>query len=290
MERLGLGPDVCLARRPSLVYGRMTGWGQTGPLSHAAGHDSNYTGLSGALWYSSPSGSPPQAPATVIGGGALYLAIGILSGILRARSDGRGQVVDASIVDGTAHMRNLLQAMVASRGGNFKRGGLALDSAHWAGRSYQCKDGGSINLAPLETQFYAELVRRIGLDGDKRFTKGQMDEALWPVLSKDLTALFATRTRDEWSDVLEGTDACAAPVLSPLEAAAHPHMAAREIYATIDGVLQTAPAPRFSATPSPKTASVPLRGAHSGQLLTELGYTAQQAESFKAAGAFGPHT
>ncbi len=290
MERLGLGPDVCLARRPTLIYGRMTGWGQFGPMSQAAGHDSNYTGLSGALWYSSPAGQPPQAPATVIGdigGGALYLAVGILAGVLRARSDGRGQVVDAAIVDGSAHMLNLLLSMVASSGGGFERGQQASDAAHWAGRSYRCSDGGWVNIASLEPQFYAELITRLSLDHDERFAEGQMDPQAWPRLTDEFTTLFATRTRAEWCELLEGTDSCFAPVLPPSEASVHPHMAGRNVYATVDGVLQAAPAPRFSITPSAGPASVPTRGAHTYDVLSEVLISSQEFDRLRSTGALG---
>lgn len=273
MERLGLGPEPCLARRPALVYGRMTGWGQEGPLAQRAGHDSNYTGLSGALWFAGAPGQPPSAPTTVlgdIGGGALYLALGLVAGILRARSDGRGQVVDAAIVDGAAHMLNLLLVMTA-RGGGLARGTNAFDASHWAARSYRCRDGGWINIAPLEPQFYAELLRRLRLDGDARFVHGQNDPALWPELTRDLEALFAAQDRAHWCALLEGSDACWAPVLRPDEAAEHPHLAGRGTYLRVDGMLQAAPAPRFGATPSPPVASVPPRGAHTQAVLAELG-------------------
>lgn len=280
MERLGLGPDVCLARNPRLVYGRMTGWGQHGPLAQAAGHDSNYTGLAGALWFASPTGQPQQAPTTMlgdIGGGALYLALGIVSGVLRARADGHGQVVDAAIVDGVAHMMNLLLSMYASRNGNFERGEFS-DVAHWAGRSYRCADGGWVNIASLEPQFYAELLSRLGLDSDDRFVKGQWDAKLWPELTEELKKLFATRTRAQWCELLEGTDTCFAPVLDPSESAEHPHMAARGVYATVDGVLQAVAAPRFSATPSALPSTVPQRGAHTREVLREAGFAQQQID------------
>ncbi|WP_326536552.1 CaiB/BaiF CoA transferase family protein [Pseudorhodoferax sp.] len=278
MERLGLSPQVCLARRPALVYGRMTGWGQHGPLAQRAGHDSNYTGLAGALWFAGPAGQPPAAPTTVlgdIGGGALYLALGLVAGILRARSDGRGQVVDAAIVDGTAHMLNLLLAMTA-RGAGLARGVNAFDAAHWAGRSYRCRDGGWINLASLEPQFYAELLQRLGLDGDARFVQGQHDAALWPALAEHLARLFAEHDRAHWCAVLDGSDACWAPVLRPDEAAEHPHLAARGTYLRVDGVLQAAPAPRFGATPSPPVAAVPRRGAHTEAVLAGLGLSPRE--------------
>lgn len=289
MERLGLGPDVCLERNPRLVYGRMTGWGQYGPLAQAAGHDSNYTGLAGALWFASPPGQPQQAPTTMlgdVGGGALYLALGIVSGVLRARADGRGQVVDAAIVDGVAHMMNLLLSMYASRGGSFERG-QSSDAAHWAGRSYRCADGGWVNIASLEPQFYAELLHRLGLDGDQRFVKGQWDPKLWPELSEELTQLFATRTRAQWCELLEGTDTCFAPVLDPAESARHPHMAARGVYTTLDGVLQAAPAPRFSATPSAPPRSVPERGAHTFEVLREAGLAQDLIDALCAAASRG---
>ena len=273
MERLGLGPEPCLARRPSLVYGRMTGWGQHGPLAQRAGHDSNYTSLSGALWFAGPPGQPPSAPSTVmgdIGGGALYLALGLVAGILRARTDGRGQVVDAAIVDGTAHMLNLLLSMTA-RGAGLARGVNTFDAAHWAARSYRCRDGGWINLAPLEPQFYAELLLRLGLDGDVRFVRGQHDRVLWPALTQHLETLFAEHDRAHWCAVLEGSDACWAPVLRPDEAAEHPHLVARGTYQRVDGVLQAAPAPRFSVTPSPGVTPVPMRGAHTQAVLSDLG-------------------
>ena len=279
MERLGLGPDVCLARRPPLVYGRMTGWGQHGPLAPRAGHDSNYTSLAGALWFASPAGQPQQAPATVMGdvaGGALYLALGLVAGILRARADGCGQVVDAAIVDGTAHTLNLLLSVAARRGGGFARGIDASDAAHWAGRSYRCHDGGWINLAPLEPQFYAELLRRLGLDGDARFVRGQHDKALWPELSRHLEHLFAAHDRTHWCAVLDNSDACWAPVLCPDEAAEHPHLVARGTYVRVNGVLQAAPAPRFDVTPSPPLAPVPPRGAHTQSVLSGLGLTDEE--------------
>jgi crotonobetainyl-CoA:carnitine CoA-transferase CaiB-like acyl-CoA transferase len=290
MERLGLGPEACLARNPRLVYGRITGWGQQGPLAHAAAHDSNYTALAGALWFASRPGEPQHAPPTVVGdvaGGALYLALGIVAGILRARSDGRGQVVDAAIVDGVAHMLSMLLGEHAARPGGFERGTRFYDLAPWAGRSYRCADGGWINIESMEPQFYAELIRRLGLDGDERFVRGQMDASAWPVLTEELVRLFATRTRADWCALLEGTDACFAPVLNPAEAAAHPHLAARQVYYTADGVLQAAPAPRFSATPSRTPGAVPERGAQTRQVLRQAGLTSAEIDGLAASGALG---
>ncbi|MGL3210569.1 CaiB/BaiF CoA transferase family protein [Bradyrhizobium sp. BR 1433] len=198
MERLGLAPDVCLARRPSLVYARMTGWGQSGPLAQTAGHDPNYVALSGALWLATAPGHRPEPPPTLLGdvGGALYLAIGILAGVLRARKDGRGQIVDVAMVDGSAHMLNLILSIIRDRGGNFECGKPASDARHFA-RSYRCSDGEWINIVPVEPQFYAELIKRLGLDHDQRFVKGQGDPKAWPALSGEFTALFASKTRSE---------------------------------------------------------------------------------------------
>lgn len=272
MERLGLGPDVCLARQPSLVYGRMTGWGQYGPLSRAAGHDANYTALSGALWLCTPPGQRPAPTQTIlgdIGGGALYLAIGVLAALLRARQDGRGQVVDAAMLDGSAHMLNLLLSVIAKRGGNFEVGKPLSDARHFS-RCYRCSDGQWINIVSDEPQFYAELLTRVGLDQDDRFVNGQKTPDAWPTLQNELAALFASKTRGEWCELLEGTDVCFAPVLDPAQAAVHRHNVARDLYVTVDEVLQAAPAPRFSATPSSKAARVPARGAHTLDILSEL--------------------
>ncbi|MGL3210620.1 CaiB/BaiF CoA transferase family protein [Bradyrhizobium sp. BR 1433] len=272
MERLGLGPDVCLARRPSLVYGRMTGMGQCGPLSQIAGHDPTYLGFSGALWLATQPGQRPEAPPSLlgdIGGGALYLAVGILAGVLRAHQDGLGQVVDAAMCDGSAHMLNLMLSIIPNRGGNFELGRPASDARHFV-RSYRCSDGEWINICPVEAKFYVELIKRLGLDHDKRFVEGLENPKAWPTLSEELAALFASKTRTQWCELLEGTDACFAPVLSPPEAAVHPHNVARGVYTTIDGILQAAPAPRFSATPSAEPTRVPVRGAHTHEVLSEL--------------------
>ncbi|SOZ19324.1 Alpha-methylacyl-CoA racemase [Cupriavidus taiwanensis] len=280
MERLGLGPEVCLQRRPALVYGRMTGWGQDGPWAPRAGHDSNYTALSGALWFASPPDQPPMAPSTVLGdvaGGALYLAVGLLAALQHARSTGQGQVVDAAIVDGAAHMLNLMLGAIQRRGGSFARGTQAFDGSHWAAQSFRCKDGGWINFAPLEPRFYAELLARLGLSGDARFVRGQNDPALWPELRQAMAALISSRTRAEWEACLEGSDACWAPVLAPDEAAPHPHLASRQIYVEHGGVLQASPAPRFSATPVAMRDIAPA-GTHTRQILGALDFTPDNLE------------
>ncbi|MBO9648106.1 MAG: CoA transferase [Variovorax sp.] len=272
MERLGLGPDVCLARNPRLVYGRMTGWGQDGPLAHAAGHDINYIGISGALWYSGQPGEAPMAPPSLvgdIGGGAMYLAVGVLAGVMSARATGRGQIVDTAIVDGSAHMMNLLLALKASGRFTSERGRSLLDGPHWY-RSYRCADGRFVSVGSLEPRFYRILLDKLGLAGDATCANAH-DPELWPQLHARFTEIFATRTRDEWCDLLEGSDACFAGVLDPDEAARHPHMAHREVYSRIGGVLQANPAPRFSGTPAPQLGAVPRRGEHTDVVLRDWG-------------------
>ncbi len=270
MERLGLGPDTCLARNPALVYGRMTGWGQDGPLSRAAGHDLNYIGLSGALWYAGQPGEPPLAPPSLvgdIGGGALYLAVGVLAAVMHARSSGEGQVVDAAIVDGSAHLTSLLLGLQAGGAMVTERGRSGLDGSYWYS-TYRCADGGFITLGAVEPKFYHLLREKLGLLGDPAFDQ-QNDVDGWPVLRARFESLFATRSRAEWCDLLEGTDVCFAPVLTPEEAAVHPHMAARRVYQERDGVLQAAPAPRFSITPALEIGAVPVRGRDIGGVLAD---------------------
>ncbi len=286
MERIGLGPDVCLARNPRLVYGRMTGWGQTGPLAHAAGHDLNYLALSGALWYASPAGTPPFTPPTVVGdvaGGALYLAIGLLAGILNARTTGRGQVVDAAIVDGAAHMLNLLLALRASGNLEIERGASIVDGSHWSS-TYRCADGGFVAVQSLEPRFYAVLLDRLGLAADPDFAR-QYDPSSWPRARQRLAELFATRPRDAWCALLEGSDACFAPVLDPEAAARHPHNVARGVFSTRDAMLQANPAPRFSKSPPLPARAVPQRGEHTREVLRQVGIDEAQLQSLIACGA-----
>jgi crotonobetainyl-CoA:carnitine CoA-transferase CaiB-like acyl-CoA transferase len=272
LERLGLGPQVCLARNPRLVYGRMTGWGQDGPLAQAAGHDINYIALSGALWFSGTPGEPPMAPPTLVGdlgGGALYLAMGVLAALLSARATGVGQVIDAAIVDGSANLMNLLLSAHAAGQQPFERGRGLLDGPHWYG-SYACADGLFVSVGALEPQFNALLFAKLGLGDDPDFAN-PYDARRWPALRERLSALFATRPRAHWTALLEGSDACFAPVLTPREALAHPHLAARGVFAERDGVLQAGPAPRFSATPSATPGAVPGRGEHGAEILREAG-------------------
>ena len=276
MERLGLGPQVCLARRPSLVYGRLSGWGQEGPLAQAPGYDGNVAALSGALWLATEPGEHPQASPNLlagVAGGALYLMLGVLAAAIRAQAGGRGQVVDAAMVDGSANLLNLMLAMLPGRDGNFDFVRPNGFRRPWI-RSYRCADGEWIRVEPDEPQFYAEFLQRLGLDHDPRFVDGQKHRGDWPAVAAGFDAIFATRTRAQWCELLEGTDACVSPILTPAEATQHPHNVAREVYQAVDGVLQAAPAPRFSATPSATGARVPPRGAHTHEVLRELGLDA----------------
>ncbi|MDY0108077.1 MAG: CaiB/BaiF CoA-transferase family protein [Giesbergeria sp.] len=278
MERLGLGPDACLAVNPRLVYGRMTGWGQSGPLAQRAGHDTNYAAVSGALWGCGPAGVRPVSPFAVlgdIGGGALYLMAGLLSGIIQARTTGRGTVVDAAIVDGAAHMLNLNlsareKGLVAD-----ERGQSIHDSAPFY-ETYVCADGHCITIGALEPQFYALLLSTLGLEADPDFASHQWDKAAWPRRQARLAALFLSQPRAHWQALLEPTDVCFGAVLSPVEAAQHPHMQARGVYAEHQGVLQAAPAPRFDGVVyAPGDASPP--GAHTREVMERLGQSGAQA-------------
>jgi alpha-methylacyl-CoA racemase len=249
LERLGLGPDECLARNPALVYGRVTGWGQDGPLAQCAGHDINYISITGVLNAIGRRGQPPSIPLNVIGdyaGGSLYLALGILAGILEARSSGKGQVVDAAIVDGVASLMTVLVGL--KEGGMMagQRGTNLLDSGAPFYEVYECADGKYVSIGPIERKFYLQLLERIGVDA--KDLGNQADEHDWPKAKEVLASVFRSKTRAEWTALLEGTDACFAPVLDLDEAYAHPHLKARGTYVDVAGVMQPAPAPRFSRT------------------------------------------
>jgi alpha-methylacyl-CoA racemase len=248
-ERLGLGPEDCLARNPRLVYGRVTGWGQDGALAQAAGHDINYISLVGALHAFGHRGAAPTPPLNLIAdyaGGALYLALGVVCAILEARQSGRGQIIDAAMIDGAASLMTAFHGAIAAGLATHQRGANHLDGGAHFYNVYQCADGGWISIAPIEGKFYAELLRR--LDIDPATMPPQMSQDSWPAAQARLAGLFKTRTRDEWCRLLEGTDACFAPVLTTDEAPHHPHNAARGTYVEIDGIVQPAPAPRFSRT------------------------------------------
>lgn len=249
MERLGLGPEVCLAFNPRLVYGRMTGWGQTGPLAHAAGHDINYLALSGALHAIGPRGEKPTVPLNYIGdfgGGGMLLGFGLVCALLEAKTSGKGQVVDAAMTDGAALLSTMMYGMHAQGMWSNQRGENLLDGGAHFYDTYTCADGKHIAIGAIEPQFYALLMKLLGIT-DTAFT-AQMKSAAWPDLKARLAALFATRSRAEWCELLEGTDACFAPVLDWDEAPAHAHNVARGTFVKSNGVVQPAPAPRFSRT------------------------------------------
>lgn len=251
MERLGLGPDVVLKRNPKLVYGRMTGWGQEGPLAQAAGHDINYIAITGALDSFRAANGETVSPLNLVGdygGGALYLVVGVLAAVIEARASGKGQVVDAAMCDGVSSMLTMFHSMKATGRWTDQPRTNLLDGGAPFYRTYECKDGGFMAIGALEPQFYAELRQLAGLSED--CYDRQMDKAGWPNLHEKMTALFKTKTRDEWSALLEGSDACAAAVRGLFDAPNHPHLAARKTFVNVDGHVQPAPAPRFSRTPS----------------------------------------
>ncbi|MDT0444530.1 CaiB/BaiF CoA transferase family protein [Streptomyces johnsoniae] len=252
-ERLGVGPEPCLARNPRLVYGRMTGWGQDGPLAPRAGHDIGYLALTGALAMTGPAEGPPVAPANLLGdyaGGSLYLVTGVLAALHAARSSGRGQVVDAAIVDGVAHLSTLIHGLLAAGAWQDRRAANLLDGGCPYYGVYATADGGHMAVGALEPRFYAEFTRLLGLDEAERDTADREDPARWPALRARIAARFATRTRAEWAQVFDGSDACVEPVLTLGEAPDHPHLAARGTFTEHGGIRQPAPAPRFSATPA----------------------------------------
>ena len=289
MERLGLGPDVCLKRNPKLIFGRMTGWGQQGPLAQAAGHDINYIALSGALYYSGHGNEPPFAPPTVVGdvgGGAMMLALGILAGLLNVRQTGSGQVIDAAITDGSALLTTLLQSLHQAGIWNNTRSDNLIDSASPWYDTYECADGHFVSIGSIEPQFYAQLLDLCGLRDDPDFSE-QNKKSHWPGAKRKITAMFKTRTRDEWSELMEGTDVCFAPVLNFDEAASHAHNRARETFLEIDGVTQPAPAPRFSETPSQVGAPPPLPGSSTVAVLRELGFEGQEIDAMLSGGVVG---
>ncbi|MGW7428455.1 CaiB/BaiF CoA transferase family protein [Streptomyces sp. NPDC054861] len=261
-ERLGVGPDVCLARNPRLVYGRMTGWGQDGPLAAAAGHDIAYIALTGTLHMIGPDpDGPPTVPANLVGdyaGGSLYLVVGVLAALQHARAHGEGQVVDAAIVDGAAHLATMIHGMLAAGGWQDRRGVNLLDGGCPFYGTYETADGGHMAVGALEQRFYDEFVRLLGIEDT---APARQDPGRWAELRTAVADRFRTRTRDEWTAVFAGTDACVAPVLSLREAPAHPHLAARSTFVEHGGLTQPAPAPRFSATPGAVRTGPALPGA-----------------------------
>ena len=282
MERLGLGPDVCLARNPRLVYGRMTGWGQDGPMAQAAGHDINYIALAGALEPIGRAGQPPLPPLNLVGdfgGGGMLLAFGVLAGLLEAKGSGKGQVVDAAMVDGAALLMSMFWGMRHSGFWSDVRGTNLLDTGAHFYEVYACADGKYISLGSIEPQFYAELLKLSGLEGQT--LPPQMDRSQWPAMKQRLEALFKTRTRDEWCRIMEGSDVCFAPVLAMSEAAAHPHNAARKTFIEVAGMTQPAPAPRFSRTATAVERPPAHAGQHSEEVLAGWGFNSDEIRALR---------
>ncbi|HET9665629.1 MAG TPA: CaiB/BaiF CoA-transferase family protein [Desertimonas sp.] len=288
MERLGAGPRECLERNPRLVYGRMTGWGQDGPWATAAGHDINYISLAGVLAHCRRDGQPPTPPLNLVGdygGGAMFLAFGVVCALLEVQRSGQGQVVDAAMVDGAALLMSMFWTLREI--GVFDEqhpGTNLLDTGAHFYDVYECADGEYVSIGSIEPQFYAELLQRLGLDGDEQLA-AQMDRAAWPRLKQRLAELFITRPRDEWCALLDGTDVCFAPVLTMSEAAVHPHNAARGTFVEVDGRVQPAPAPRFSRTPAAIGTPPAHPGQHSREILADWGLDAGRIETLITAGA-----
>jgi alpha-methylacyl-CoA racemase len=288
MERLGLGPADCLEANPRLVYGRMTGWGQDGPLSPTAGHDINYIALAGALNNFARAGQPPVPPVNLVGdmgGGGLFLAFGVVCALLEARGSGCGQVVDAAMTDGTAALTVLLRSMLAQGRWHDQPGTNFSDTGSPYYEVYATSDGRYVAVGAIEEPFWRELLERLGLDeaelGDRA------DPANWPAMKQRLAAVFAGRTRQEWEQVFAGSDACVTPVLSLTEAPSHPHHQARGTFVERDGIVQPAPGPRFSRTPGRNSRRPPAPGEHTGEALAAWGFPAAEISRLRAAGAIG---
>ena len=280
MERLGLGPDVCLERNPRLVYGRMTGWGQEGPLAKAAGHDINYIALAGALAPIGRRGARPTPPLNLVGdfgGGGMLLAFGIACALLERVQSGRGQVVDAAMVDGAATLMTMMQALRQMGQWREERGSNMLDSGAHFYDVYETADGKYVSIGSIEPKFYALLLEKTGL-ADEALPK-QLDRSQWPAMQERMEAIFRTRTRDEWCELLEGTDVCFAPVLEMSEAPEHPHLKARQTFVEHTGRVQPAPAPRFSRTPGGISRPAAEPGQHSEEALADWGFGPDEIEA-----------
>lgn len=288
MERLGLGPEICFARNPKLVYGRMTGWGQDGPLARAAGHDLNYIALTGALHAIGRKGAAPTPPLNLVGdygGGSLYLAFGVMCAVFEAGRTGKGQVVDAAMVDGAASLMTGHYGHLASGFATEERGANMNDSGAYFYDVYRCADGNWITLAPIEAKFHAELLERLGLDASD--LPDQWDRAAWDKVKARLAEIFRQKSRAEWQAQLEGTDVCFAPVMAPSEAPRHPHIAARGTFVEVDGVAQPAPAPRFSGHPAPQPSPAPDLTPENAVEALSGWLHADEAKELRASGLFG---
>lgn len=284
-EKIGIGPEACLARNPKIVYGRMTGWGQDGPLSRAAGHDINYISLSGALHAIGRKGQPPVPPLNLIGdfgGGGMFLAFGLVCGLLEAHKSGRGQVVDAAMVDGSAALMAMFFSMMHVGLFSTERGTNLLDTGAHFYDVYETKDGKYVSIGAIEPQFYAELIQKAGLD--PHYFAEQLNFSKWPDYKARLVEIFKTKTRDEWCAVMEGSDVCFAPVLSIAEAPNHPHNQARGTFITVDGVLQPAPAPRFSRTPTEIQGSADNDRQDPSTILADYGFSQEEITGLQSQG------
>jgi alpha-methylacyl-CoA racemase len=288
MERLGLGPDECLKRNPRLVYGRMTGWGQDGPLAHAAGHDINYIALSGVLASIGRKNEAPVPPLNLVGdfgGGGLYLALGVVAGLLEAQKSGKGQVIDVAMVDGAASLLTAVYGMHAAGMWVDRRGENILDTGAHFYDVYETSDGAYVAIGSIEGKFYAELLRLTGLEGQE--LPRQMDRTQWPALKKKLTEVFKTKSRAEWCKIMEGSEVCFAPVLNMAEAPKHPHNVHRGTFVEVEGVPQPAPAPRFSRTPSAIQRPPARPGEHTEEAMRDWGFSTAELEQLRGAGAIG---
>jgi alpha-methylacyl-CoA racemase len=287
-ERLGFGPDVCLARNPKIVYGRMTGWGQEGPYANTAGHDINYISLAGALDHFGRQGEKPVPPLNLVGdfgGGGMFLAYGLVCAILEAKTSGKGQVVDAAMVDGSAILMTFIHGLRAMGIWADERGTNLLDTGAHFYDVYETKDGKFVSIGSIEPQFYAELLRLTGLDQDPDLP-WQNDKSAWPAMKDRITEIFKAKTRDEWCEIMEGTDVCFAPVLSMGEAPQHPHNVERGTFVELDGIVQPAPAPRFSRTPGAVARPPSHAGQHTDEVLADwLGTASADITKLRDTGA-----
>jgi alpha-methylacyl-CoA racemase len=285
-ERLGIGPEICLARNPRLVYGRMTGWGQRGPMALAAGHDIDYISLAGALEPLGRAGDRPLPALNLIGdfgGGGMLLAFGMVAAVISAQRTGEGQVVDAAMVDGAASLMTMTYTLRASGIWNDVRGTNLLDTGAHFYEVYETSDGGFIGVGAIEPQFYAELIRLMGLDDVD--LSAQMDRDTWPAMKERFAVVFAAKTRKEWEAVFEGSDACAAPVLSPAEAPDHPHNKFRGTFSEVAGVVQPSPSPRFEGTPGSIRRPPPNPGQHGDEALADWGFADGEVSELRRSGA-----
>jgi len=286
MERLGLGPDVCSQRNERIVFGRMTGWGQEGPLANAAGHDINYISLTGALAAIGRPGSPPVPPLNLIGdfgGGGMLLALGLVAALLESKESKKGQVVDAAMTDGSALLMTMIYTMQSSGVWKTSMGSNLLDGGSHFYDTYECKDGKFISIGSIEPQFYALLCQIADLD--KEVFGKQMSRDSWPEQKEEITKIFLNKTRDEWCDLMEGTDVCFAPVLDMSEAPKHPHNIERKTFIDLEGVTQPAPAPRFSRTEPEVVSSPSIVGEHTNEVLSSIGLSDEDISSLKTSGA-----